>query len=468
MSITIKFCGGAQTVTGSMHLVSTNRSNILLDCGLFHGHRDEFYSVNSHFPFFPSNLDACVLSHAHVDHCGNFPTLIKHGYRSKIYCTPPTRDLCRYMLPDSGYVQEEDIKYLSKINKRKGLPPPKPLYTKREAENSLRYFRTLEYHKKLQLSHDVDLTLFDSGHILGSAVVVLDVKTRYGKTRIGYATDLGRYDMPLLRDPEVPKGMDYLIIESTYGGRKHGSIESAEQKLADTINRTVKRGGKIIIPSFALERTQLIVFFISNLIRRRRIKKIPIYVDSPLAVNLTKVFRQNWMYFDEITRSAFRDKEDPLGYENIKYISKVNQSKSLNNESKPSIIISASGMCENGRILHHLKNSIENPHNTVIIVGFMAKNTLGRRIVEEEKLIRIFGQLYEVKAEIAIFNAFSSHADRDGLFEYVKNCDDRLKQVFIVHGEKNQSGILRNNLKRLGVKVKVPAKNELVFLKATR
>lgn len=468
MAITIKFCGAAQTVTGSMHLVSTARSAALLDCGLFHGHRDEFYSVNSKFPFNPSNLDACIVSHAHVDHCGNLPTLIKKGYRSNIYTTPATRDLCRHMLPDSGYVQEEDIRYVNKINRHKGLPPRRPLYTKKEAALSLKYFRPVEYYRRFSVGNDIDATFFDAGHILGSSIVCLDVKTRKGVVRIGYASDLGRCGMPLLRDPEVPRDIRYLIIESTYGGRRHGSIKKAADKLADTINRTVKRGGKIIIPSFALERTQLIIFFISELIKKGKIRKLPIFVDSPLAVNLTDVFRRNWQYFDEITKESFLKKEDPLGCDNITYITRPNQSKQLNSETRPMVIISASGMCENGRILHHLKNNIENPRNTVVIVGFMAKNTLGRRLVEEEEMVRIFGQLYELRAEVATFNAFSSHADSDGLFHYVRDCGESLDEVFVVHGEREQSDALRAKIKRLGVKVRVPHKNETVYLKAGR
>lgn len=464
MTLAVKFCGGAQTVTGSMHLISTNKSNVLLDCGLLHGRRDEFYSVNSQFVFNPQNLDACVTTHAHIDHCGNFPTLIKRGYRSNIYVTPATKNLCRYMLPDSGFVQEEDIKYVNKINKRKGQPPRFPLYTKNEAEACLKFFRSCEYHKRMAISKDVDLTFFDAGHILGSAVAVLDVKTSKGITRIAYAVDLGRPGIPLLRDPEIPKDIDYLIIESTYGGRKHGSFESAEKKLTDAINRTIKRGGKIIIPSFALERAQLIVFIISELMRKKKIKKIPIYVDSPLTVNLTKVFRENWQYFDDITKEAFLKKEDPLGCDNITYITKVGRSKSLNNERRPMIIISASGMCENGRILHHLKNNIENSRNTVLVVGFMAKDTLGRRIADREEAVRIFGQIYELNAEVVILNAFSAHADEDGLVDYVKGCREKLKKVFVVHGEKEQSENVRKNLKKLNLNVHVPAKNEVIYL----
>ena len=468
MTVTVKFCGAARTVTGSMHLVSADRFNVLLDCGLFHGRRDDYYAVNSEFAFNLNSLNACVVTHAHIDHCGNIPTLIKKGYRSHIFATPPTKELCNYMLPDSGYVQEEDTRYVNKINRKRKLPLRSPLYTKKEAERSLKHIRSLQYHKKFALSKEVDLTFFEAGHILGSAVTVLDIKTSNGPMRIAYAVDLGRYGMPLLNNPEVPKGIDYLIIESTYGGRKHDSIEEAEEELTNAINRAIKRGGKIIIPSFALERTQLIVFFISELIKRKKIKKIPIYVDSPLAVNLTKVFRDNWEYFDEITQAAFKKEEDPLGYDNITYVTKVNDSKMLNEKKEPMIIISASGMCENGRILHHLKNNVENPHNMIITIGFMARNTLGRRIVEREDMVKIFGMPYKMNAEVVTLNAFSSHADKDGLVEYVKLCQGDLKDVFIVHGEETQSEALRDNLRKLNIKAKIPSKNEVVFLSSKR
>jgi len=468
LSLTIKFCGGARTVTGSMHLISTDHTHILLDCGLFHGRRDEYYAINSVFPFNPQRITACVLSHAHIDHCGNFPSLVKKGYTSKIYTTPPTKNLCGYMLPDSGFVQEEDIRYVNKINKRKGLPPRYPLYTQKEAKKALKHFRAVDYHRKFAITKDIDLTFFEAAHILGSAVCVLDVKGRRGITRVAYAVDLGRPDMPLLRDPEVPKDIDYLVIESTYGGRKHSNIKDTEQKLSDAINRTVKRGGKIIIPSFALERTQLIIFVISELIKRKKIKKIPIYVDSPLAVNLTDVFRQNWEYFNDITKQAFRRDEDPLGHDNITYIRQVNHSKKLNSLTGPMIIISASGMCENGRILHHLKNNIENPKNTILVIGYMAKDTLGKRIVEGHEQVRIFGRPVDLNAEVVRLNAFSSHADKDGLVEYVKSCRGKLKKVFIVHGDEEQSDVLRNNLKKLNLKVQVPAKGDIAFLKQQR
>ncbi|MFH1791175.1 MAG: MBL fold metallo-hydrolase RNA specificity domain-containing protein [Candidatus Omnitrophota bacterium] len=467
MTVAVTFCGGARTVTGSMHLVSTNLSNIVLDCGLFQGRRDEYYLVNSYFPFDPQGLDACVLSHAHIDHCGNLPTLIKRGFRSTIYCTPATRDLCKYMLPDSGYVQEEDIKYVNKINKRRGLPARYPLYTKNEAEKAFKYFRTLDYHKPLPITKDICLTFYEAGHILGSAIPVLDIKTGKKDIRVAYAVDLGRINMPLLRNPEVPSNIDYLFIESTYGGRLHEDMEKAEKIFADAINRTAKRGGKVIIPSFALERTQLIVFFICDLMKRKVIKKMPVYVDGPLAVNVTKVFRSNWQYFDEMVQMAFKNQEDPLGADNVTYIHSVNESRKIHEINRPCIIVSASGMCENGRILHHLKNNIENPHNTVISIGFMAKDTLGRRIVDKSDSVRIFGRPYDLKAEVVVMNAFSSHADRHGLMRYALECSERLKQVFIVHGEPEQSETLRTALKkRLDIKISIPAKGDIVYLKS--
>jgi metallo-beta-lactamase family protein len=466
--ITLKFCGACRTVTGSRHLLSVNRTHVLIDCGLFHGHREEFYSVNSNFSFNLNSISACVLSHAHIDHSGNLPTLIKQGYRRHIFATPPTKELCNYMLPDSGYVQEEDTKFINKISRGRPAPKRYPLYTQKEAENSLKYIRSLQYHVRYAISDEIDFTFFNSGHILGASIPVFDIKTNSGITRIAYAVDLGRYGMPLLRGPEIPKDVDYLIIESTYGGRSHTSILEAEEELARAINRTLKRGGKIIIPSFALERTQLMVYFLNELLRKKKIRKIPIYIDSPLAVNLTEVFRKNWEYFDEETKRNFLKDSDPLGFSNVNYVTRVEDSKQLNYDKRPMVVLSASGMCENGRILHHLKNNIENPHNTIVIVGFMAKNTLGRRIVERERLVRIFGQPYHLNAEVLVLNAFSSHADKDGLVEYVQNLKGCLKKVFIVHGDLDQSEALRANLKRLNIKAHIPAKDEVVYLAKRR
>lgn len=464
MTIVIDFCGGARTVTGSMHLLTTDKAKVLLDVGLFQGRREEFFDINSRFPFNPSDINSCIISHAHIDHCGNFPNLVKKGFRSKAYVTPSTKDLCHYMLPDSGHIQEEDIKYVNKIHKRKGLPPRWPLYTSQEAEKALKYLRTLNYHRKLKIAPDVELTFYEAGHILGSSIPVIDVTTRKGIMRIAYAVDLGRSSVPYLKSPEIPKGVDYLVIESTYGARQRPPIDTAEDKLLHIINRTVKRGGKIIIPSFALERAQEVLYFIVKLLRSNKIKNIPIYLDSPLAVNVTKVFKSNWEYFDKETRELFKKEIDPLRHKNITYITKVGQSKRLNDQTGPMIIISASGTCENGRILHHLKNNIENPYNTVIFVGYMPENTLGRKIIDKNPMINIFGRPYELKAEVVVVDAFSAHADKNDLIQYVKECRGQLKKVFIVHGELSQSEELRKQIKSLDVKVSIPEKYEKAHL----
>lgn len=463
----IKFCGGVQTVTGSMHLLTTDRANVLIDVGLFQGRREEFFEINSQFPFNPENLDCCIISHAHIDHCGNFPKLVKKGFREKAYITPTTRDLCRFMLPDSGYIQEEDIKYVNKINKRRGLPPRWPLYTRDDAERALKYLRPLDYHKKLTIAPNIDLTFFDAGHILGSSIPTIDIHTDKGITRIAYAVDLGRPHLPYLQDPEIPPDIDYLIIESTYGAKTRPPIQTIETDLSEAINKTIKRGGKVIIPAFALERTQEVLYFLSHLIETRKIKNVPIYVDSPLAVNITGVFEKNRQYFDEEFQKLFGKKITPLHNKNIIYIKNVNQSKLLNDRTNPMIIVSASGTCENGRILHHLKNNMENPYNSIIIVGYMPANTLGRRILERKHMVNIFGRPHELKAEVILIGAFSAHADKDYLLKFISECSrQNLKKTFIVHGEPEQSDALRESIKSLNIKPYVPKKNEEVYLAA--
>lgn len=466
MAIIIKFCGGARTVTGSMHLISTEKAQVLLDVGLFQGHRDQFYAENSQFPFNLSQLNCCVISHAHIDHCGNFPTLVKQGFRKKVYLTPATRDLCKYLLPDSGHIQEEDIKYVNKVNKRRGLPSRFPLYDKHDAEKSLKHLRPVEYHKRFQIAPEIELTFFDSGHILGASIPTIDIHTGKGITRIAYAVDLGRPNLPFLQSPEVPRDIDYLVIESTYGGRSRPDIRTIEQRLAQAINKTTRRGGKVIIPSFALERAQEVLFYLSRLLRKNKIGNIPIYLDSPLAVNITDVFKNSWEYFDEETRELFRKGKGPLGHKNITYIKNVNQSKKLNDISGPMIIISAAGNCENGRILHHLKNNIENPYNSILIVGYMPANTLGRRIFERRPMVNIFGRPYQLKAEVTVLDAFSAHADRDDLIRYIKDCRGKLKRVFLVHGELGQSEALLQKIKSLNIKASIPKKHQTVFLAA--
>ena len=463
MAVKIKFLGGVGTVTGSSHLVLTDKSQVLLDAGLFHGHRDEFYEVNTSLHYNPHKLDALILSHAHIDHCGNIPTLIKKGMRCRIYTTSATRDLAKLMLEDSGKIQEEDVKYVNKINRRLGLALRRPLYTRKEALKVAARFRVFPYGQRFCVARDMFVTFYDAGHILGSSIIVLDIKDSQQNMRLGYAVDLGRKNLPLLNDPVLPKGVDYLILESTYGGRLHTPIEEAKAKLKDAINRTVERRGKILIPSFTLERTQEVLYFLNELLKEKAIPAIPIYVDSPLATDITDLFKYHLDYLDEATREEIRRQEGPFEFLNLKFISSQKESKGLNNDKRPMIIIAGAGMCESGRILHHLKNNIEESRNTILVVGYMAANTLGKKIVERAHLVRIFGVEYELNAEVIVINAFSGHADKIELCDFALGCQP-LKRIFLVHADPDQSQALFQILTEKNLNVYIPAKDEEFLL----
>lgn len=463
MAVSVKFLGGVRTVTGSSHLIINDRSEVLLDAGLFQGHRDESYAINTNFEFNPHKINALILSHAHIDHSGNIPSLIKRGLQCKIYSTHATKDLSRLMLEDSGKIQEEDIRYVNKINRRLGLPPRKPLYTKKEAAKATRKFHPLSYKHRFCVAKNIFITFQDAGHILGSSIVVVDLKDNDKDIRLGYCVDLGRRGLPLLNDPVIPKGLDYLIIESTYGGRLHAPIQDAKLKLKDVINRTIARKGKIIVPAFTLERTQEVIYFLSELLKEKAIPFVPIFVDSPLATDITDVFQCQTDYLNKELKDAISQGKSPFELLNLRYIIDQNESKSLNNDMRPMIIIAGSGMCESGRVLHHLQNNIEDSRNTILIVGYMAKDTLGRKIVDRARYVRIFGMERELNAEVVVINAFSGHADRDELINYVKSCLP-LKKVFLVHGDEEQSQALFDTLKQSGINVFLPQKNEEVLL----
>ncbi|MFC1645916.1 MBL fold metallo-hydrolase RNA specificity domain-containing protein [Candidatus Omnitrophota bacterium] len=466
MPVKLKFLGGVRTVTGSSHLITTKHSRVLIDCGIFYGHRDEFYELNTSFNYNPRKLDAVLLSHAHIDHCGNIPSLIKRGLRCKIYTTSATKDLCRLMLADSGKVQEEDIRYVNKLNRRRGRSLRKPLYTAQEGRKSLKKFRPLSYRQRFKLTKDVTCTFYDAAHILGSGIIVLDIKLDgRGNMRIGYAVDLGRKGLPLLNEPTIIEGMDYLVIESTYGGRLHGSIDEAKGKLRDTINETIKRRGKVIIPSFALERAQEVIYFLNILIKEKQIPPIPIYVDSPLTTNITEVFRTHYGYLDDETRALMRSKKaGPFDFVNLNYIRSRVESKALNHDNRPMIIIAGSGMCEAGRVLHHLRNNISDSRNTILVVGYMAANTLGKRIVNKERFVKIYGVEHELNAQVAVINVFSGHADKNELNEYTKSCLP-IEKVFIVHGDPEQSKSIFELMSQSGINAYMPDKNEEVVLR---
>jgi metallo-beta-lactamase family protein len=463
MAIKLKFLGGVRTVTGTSHLVAKDKAQVLLDAGLFQGHRDDFYRANITLKYNPRALSAIVLSHAHIDHCGNIPNLIKNGLRCKVYTTSATRDLARLMLADSGKIQEEDIKYVNKINKRLGLPLRKPLYTKKEGERAARRFRTIAYGQKFCIARNIFVTLHESGHILGSALAVLEIKDGTRNIRLGFAVDLGRKNLPLLNNPVIPKDLDYLIIESTYGGKIHAPIEEAKGKLKAAILRTIERKGKIIIPSFALERTQELLYFLNQLFKEKFIPPLPIYVDSPLATDITEVFKCHPDYFDKETQAAISQGQGPFEFLNLRYVRNQDESKSLNNDRRPMIIIAGSGMCESGRILHHLKNTIEDTRNTILVVGYMAQDTLGKRIVDQHPFVRIFGIEYQLNAEVEVINAFSGHADKNELADFVLGCLP-LKKVFLVHGDLDQSRALFDTLSERGIFVHIPNRDEEVLL----
>jgi metallo-beta-lactamase family protein len=363
------------------------------------------------------------------------------------------------MLADSGKVQKEDIRYVNKINKRLGLPLRKPLYTENEGYKATRRFRSISYGQIFNIATGICATFYDAGHILGAGLISLDIKDDHRLIRLGYAVDLGRKNLPLLNDPTTLKGLDYLILESTYGGRFHAPIEEAKAKLCEAINQTYKSKGKIIIPSFALERTQEVIYYLAQLLEEDKIPPIPIYVDSPLATNITEVFSRHIDYLDSQTREAIRDGSSPFKLLNLKYIRDQKDSKALNNDKRPMVIIAGSGMCESGRILHHLKNNIEDSRNTILVVGYMAKDTLGRKIVEGQRIVRIFGVEHELNAEVIVINSFSGHADKNELIEYAKSCLP-IKKIFVVHGDEDQSLKLYDALTYEGLNAYIPVKNE--------
>ncbi|MDD4940025.1 MAG: MBL fold metallo-hydrolase [Candidatus Omnitrophica bacterium] len=464
MAVRIRFLGGVGTVTGSSHLITTDKSQVLLDAGLFQGRRDESYSINTSFQFNPRKLDALILSHAHIDHCGNIPTLIKRGMRCRIYSTSATRDLAKLMLEDSGKIQEEDTRYVNKINRRLGLPLREALYTRKEALKVGSRFRAIPYGTRFCAAKDIFFTFFDAGHILGSSVIAVEIKEAEGKSvMLGYAVDLGRKNLPLLNDPVVPKGLDYLVLESTYGGRLHAPIGEAKEKLKEAVNRTIARKGKILIPAFTLERTQEIIFFLDELLKEKSIAPVPIYVDSPLALEITDLFSHHADYLDSETSRNMSRKEGPFESLSLRFIRTQEESKGLNNDKRPMIIIAGSGMCESGRILHHLKNNIEESRNSILVVGYMAKDTLGRKIVERSRFVRIFGVEHELNAEVIVINSFSGHADKNELCDFALAASP-LKRVFLVHSDPEQAQALSDALNEKNIKNYIPSKREEILL----
>ncbi len=461
----IRFNGAAQTVTGSQHLLEINGKKLLLDCGLFQGHRQDFYDRNLNFNFDPHEISAVILSHAHIDHSGNLPNLVKSGYTGPIYATRPTAALGKIMLADAAHIQEADAEYATKKNSRRGEPPDEPLYTIDDATTASKQFYPVQYGDRFSPIPEVTVHFVDAGHILGSAAVVLEINDNGVKKKFWFSGDIGRFDMPLLRDPILPDpDVDYMPMECTYGDKPHSTIEEAYTEFREITIKTVQRGGKLIIPAFAVGRTQDIVYFLNRMIDAGDIAPLPVYVDSPLAVEASKIFLQFPEYFDEETRQMMLQHRHPaLDFKGLTYVASVEQSKSLNDMKGPMVIISASGMAETGRILHHLRNNIENPANTVLIVGWQAPNTLGRRLAEGDRQVRIFGQLFDRRAEVKTIDGLSAHAGQDALLQYASQVKGHAKEIFLVHGEPDKAAIFEEKLKEAGIgPVKYPAWQETV------
>jgi metallo-beta-lactamase family protein len=458
----LTFWGAAQTVTGSMHLLEVNGQRLLLDCGLYQGTRSLSYERNLNFPFDPASIDVVILSHAHIDHSGNLPNLVKQGFRGSIWSTPATRDLCVAMLQDSGYIQEQDAAYVSRKRARNGLPPVEPLYTKHDAVEAIKQFVSINYHRPFSPVAGVTASFLDAGHILGSAIVVLDIVEGGQQRRLVFSGDLGRQDMAILRDPELASDADFLIIESTYGNRRHETRDQARQVLRQAIIDTHKRRGKVIIPAFAVGRTQELVYALHQLSEAQKIPSLDIYVDSPLAVDVTEIFRAHPECYDEETLALLQQARSPFGFRRLTYVRDVEDSKRLNFLRDSAVIVSASGMCESGRILHHLKNNIEDGDNTILFSGFQAENTLGRRIMDGNRRVRIFGEEYDVRARVMRVEGYSAHADSEELVAWASHLDrQRLQGIFLVHGEKESALGLSGLLHRDGFRaIAIPERGQ--------
>lgn len=457
----LTFYGAARTVTGSQHLVEVNGTRILLDCGLYQGRRAEAYERNKNLPFDANTIDVMVLSHAHIDHSGNIPNLVNSGFDGDILCTHATRDLCATMLLDSGHIQERDVEYVNKKRARRGEALVEPIYTQNEAAHSLNYFVGQGYNHPRTIAPGVTLTLIDAGHLLGSASVILDIEDREAKrdVRLVFSGDIGRAGLPIIRDPQYVDSADVLIMESTYGDRLHPPYEDDSKDMERIITETVRRGGMILIPAFAVGRTQQLVYTLHQLALKGDIPDIPVYVDSPLAIDVTAVYRMHPECYDKELEQFIleEDLRDAFGFKRLTFTRTTEESKKLNFLQSSAVIIAASGMMEAGRILHHLKNHIEDPRTTVLVVGWQAENTLGRKLVEGEKEVRIFGETYQNRAHVEVLNGFSGHADHDELMAWVGAMGRKPRRTFLVHGEEKPAFSLANDLKEsYGLLIDVP------------
>ncbi len=466
LPLSIGFQGAARTVTGSRHRLRFGGQAWLFDCGLYQGHRDEADQVNRSFAFPPAELDGVVVSHAHLDHTGNLPTLVAQGFRGPIHATAATADLSRPMLADSAFLMERDLEHVNRRRQAKRQPPRRPLYRPADVVPTLERLEPHAYHAPWALAENVRAEYWDAGHILGSALTVFEFSANGRRLRLGLSGDLGRPRRPILRDPEVFPGVDVLVLESTYGDRRHPPEAETVVALRDVVLRTLGRHGRLIVPSFAVERTQELVATLHDLFESGQVPEAPIFVDSPLARVATDVYRQHPECFDEETRRAFVNENGaPFGFARLRYVSTPEESKALNERREPCIIVAASGMCEGGRILHHLQHGLGDARNTVLFVGYQAEGTLGRKLKEGAEVVNIFGEPVERRCEVAALDGFSAHADQGEILEWAGRLEPSPRRVYLVHGDvaaaETLAGLLRE---RLGAEVGIPQPGEEVPL----
>lgn len=436
----IKFCGATAGVTGSCHLIETGEHNILLDCGQFQGGKAQDALNYEDFPFDPASLECVILSHAHIDHCGRLPLLVKRGFRGKIYCTDATADLLNVMLQDSAFIHEKEAEDQNRKNRRAGRRLLEPLYTTEDATETMQYVTPVLYDQLIEINPDVRIVFNDAGHILGSAITEIWVREGEKEAKLVFSGDLGMTNRPILRDPTYIKKADYVIMETTYGDRNHTANSESIEELLKIVLKTVKRGGNVVIPSFAVGRTQELIFEFNRFYNghpdvRADLDKVYIYVDSPMATTATEVFRNNAQVFDDETKAYILKGDNPLDFKNLRFTRSSEESRQLNSSTQPKVIISASGMCEAGRIRHHLKHNLWDPKNSIVFVGYQAQGTLGRSLIEGVRDITLFGEEVQVNAEIYNLEGFSAHADQNSLFAWLAHFRQKPKQVFLVHGE---------------------------------
>ena len=448
----ITFYGAAKIVTGSCHMVEVAGHKFLIDCGLFQGSLTEQMLNYEDFPFNIQDVEFVILTHAHIDHSGRIPKLYKDGYRNPIYCTNATRELCKIMLADSGHIQEKEIEWVNRKRMRAGKAPNEPIYTQQDGIDSIELFKGLEYNTRIKINDNISFELKDAGHMLGSAIVELYLNEEGQDKKVVFTGDLGNLNLPIINDPVNIDSADVLVTESTYGDRLHSSIKDQISKIIQILLDTIRRGGNVIIPSFAVGRTQEILYEINKSLTDKEIgeelSNIPIYVDSPLAVNATHIFEEQYKYYDEEALSFLLKGDNPISFDNLHFVETSEESQALNSDMTPKVIISASGMCEVGRIKHHLKHNLYRPECTILFVGYQAEGTLGRKILNGDKLVKIFGEEIAVNAEIKSLDAFSGHADRDGILNWIGAMSKKPEQIFIVHGEKDAQTVLEEYIEQ--------------------